>query len=74
MTNASRCRATAAHYARLAQAAGDARRRNAYAKLQQLWTELAALAEKFDRGTDDLVKARIYAKMDAVEVARRQAA
>lgn len=74
MSNASRAKATAARYGRLAETAPDTARKGAYQKLEQLWSEMAALAEKFDRRKDESVKARIYEMMDAVEVARHQAA
>ncbi len=70
-SNASRCRATAAGYARAAALADDCDTRRAYGELERLWSEMAALAERFDRALDGAAKAQIYAKMAEVEAVRR---
>ena len=70
-SDASRCRATAAGYARAAALADDCDARRAYGELERLWSEMAALAERFDRAQDGEAKAQIYAKMAEVEAVRR---
>lgn len=74
MSNASRCRAVAARYARLAETAADPAVRRSYETLQKLWLAMASPAESFDRQSDGDAKQRIYALIDAVDTARRQVA
>jgi hypothetical protein len=74
MSNASRSRATAARYAKLAENARDGQARRAYAELERLWQEMAALAEAFDMRRDGAARERIYAMVDAVEEHRRKLA
>jgi hypothetical protein len=74
MSNASRCRATAAHYAELAEASANNKTRRAYRRLEQLWLDMAPLAESFDRRSDERAKQRIYDIMHTVEQVRQQVA
>ena len=74
MSNASRCLAAAAHYRRRAQSAADAGERRACAELARLWSDLASVAQRFDREHDAAAKAEIYAMMDAVGAVRRKVA
>lgn len=74
MSNATSCRRTASHFARQAAMASDAHERRAYSELERLWSEMAALAERFDSAGDAAAKAGIYAMMDEVEAVRRQVA
>jgi hypothetical protein len=74
MSNASRCRATAATYARLADAAKTPTLRRSYQTLERLWLDMAPLAEDFDRRHGEETKERIYDMMDAVAEQQRQVA
>jgi hypothetical protein len=74
MSNASRCRATAARYAMLAEHARDAEARRTYRELERLWREMARLAESFDASHDGSARERIYAMVDAVQEHRLQVA
>jgi hypothetical protein len=74
MSNASRCRATAVTYTKLAEATGNAALRRSYRTLERLWLELAVVAEDFDRRHGDDAKERIYAMMDAVAEQQRRVA
>jgi hypothetical protein len=74
MSNASRCRATAATYARLARTTPQAELRRSYQALERLWLQMAPLAEDFDRDADDGSKVRIYEMMDAVAAEQRKVA
>ena len=74
MSNASRCRETAASYARLAETAESLAARRAYKALERLWLEIAPLAEHFDRSTDAESKERIYELMEAVAEQQRKVA
>jgi hypothetical protein len=74
MSNASNCRRAAAHFARLAARSGNAEERRAYRELERLWSEMAALAERFDREQDGAAKAEIYAMMGEVEAVRHRVA
>jgi hypothetical protein len=74
MSNASRCRATAARYAKLAEAATEEGARRVYRNLEQLWLAMAERAESFDRASDGEAKEQIYAMIDAVEHLRQKVA
>ena len=74
MTNASCCRRAAEHFARQAAQARAPELRRAYAELERLWSEMAALARRFDREQDSAAKAGIYAMMDEVQAVRRTVA
>ncbi len=74
MSNASRCRATAATYARLADATANPALRRSYLTLERLWLDMAPLAEDFDRRHADDAKERIYDMMDAVAEQQRRVA
>lgn len=74
MSNSSRCRATAATYARLAEATVNAALERSYRTLERLWLELAIVAEDFDRRHGDEAKERIYEMMDAVAEQQRRLA
>jgi hypothetical protein len=74
MSNASRSRAAAARYAKLAETARDAQTRRSYRELERLWQEMARLAEAFDMRHDGAARERIYAMVDAVEEHRRRIA
>jgi hypothetical protein len=74
MSNASRCRAIATRYAKLAETASDPELRRSYRNLERLWLAMASPAESFDRASDGEAKQRIYALIDAVELARREVA
>lgn len=74
MSNASSCLRAAAHYARRSQLAADADARSTYAELARLWSDMAALAARFDRDRDAAAKAQIYAMMDEVGAVRRKVA
>ena len=74
MSNASRCRALAARYAKLAESTANGEVRCGYRKLESLWLEIMPLAERFDRRPDDGAKQRIYEIMQRVEQARHQMA
>jgi len=43
-------------------------------ELARLWSEMAGLAERFDREHDDYSKARIYAMIGQVDVVQRKSA
>ncbi len=45
--------------------------RRAFRELERLWSEMAAVAERFDREHDDAAKVEIYAMMEEVEAVRR---
>lgn len=70
--DAARCQKTAAGFARLAALSEDVDERNAYLELARLWSEMAGLAERFEREHDDYSKARIYAMIGRVDVVRRK--
>ena len=74
MSNASRCHAIAADYARRAEAASDPTARSAYRRLEALWRDMAPLAENFDRWSDEGSKERIYEMIDVVAEFRRKVA
>ncbi|HEX9906296.1 MAG TPA: hypothetical protein VGA77_15180 [Propylenella sp.] len=74
MSNASRCRARAAQFARLAEKSPEMRERLAYRKLERLWLEMEPLAENFDRDPDGSAKQRIYEIIGAVEAVQRKVA
>jgi hypothetical protein len=74
MSNASNCRRAAAHFARLAAQSDSAEERRAYAELERLWSDMAAVAERFDREHDGAAKAQIYAMMEEVEAVRHKVA
>jgi hypothetical protein len=74
MSNASRCRATAATYARMAEATANPALRRSYQTLERLWLDMAPFAEDFDRRHGDEAKERIYDMMDAVAEQQRQVA
>jgi hypothetical protein len=74
MSNASRCRAIAADYARRAETADDPDERRAFRRLEFLWRDMAPLAENFDRWSDPASKEEIYALIDAVGEVRRKVA
>lgn len=73
-SNASRCRDAAAGYARQAETSQCPEERRAFYELQRLWSEMATLAERFDRAQDGDAKAQIYAMMAEVEAVRRAVA
>jgi hypothetical protein len=74
MSNASRCHATAATYARLAEATPNPALRRSYLTLERLWLDMAPLAADFDRRHTDDAKERIYDMMDTVAEQQRQVA
>jgi hypothetical protein len=74
MTNASRCRAIAADFARRAEAARDPEARRTFRRLEFLWRDMAPLAESFDRWSDPHSKERLYAMVDAAAEVRRKVA
>jgi hypothetical protein len=74
MSNATSCRKVAAHFAERAAFAESGEERGAYLELQRLWSEMAAVAERFDRGLDGEAKAQIYALMGEVEIVRQKVA
>lgn len=74
MSNASSCRRAAAHFARTAKLSDSAAERRAYLELERLWSDMAALAERFDREHDNAAKAQIYAMMEEVEAVRHKVA
>lgn len=74
MSNASNCRRAAANFARLAALSAVREQRRAYAELEELWSEMAELAERFDREHDGDSKAQIYAMMEEVEAVRHKVA
>ena len=74
MSNASRCRSIAAHYAELAERAIDPEAKRACLRLELLWRDMAPLAESFDRWSDPRSKERIYEMVDAAAEYRRKVA
>jgi transposase len=74
MSNASNCRRAASHFARLAAQSRSAEEQRAYQELKELWSEMAALAERFDREHDGESKARIYAMIEEVGAVRDKVA
>ena len=74
MSNASRCRSIAAHYAKLAAEATDPEARRAFRRLEFLWRDMEPLAENFDRWSDPRSKEQIYEMIDAVGEYRRKVA
>jgi hypothetical protein len=74
MSNASRCRQTAARYARLAERAKTFEAARAFRALERLWLDMAGPADSFDRRHDGSARERIYAMIDAVEEERRKVA
>jgi len=74
MSNAARCRAIAADYARRADAARDPAARRAFRHLEFLWRDMAPLAENFDRWSDPTSKERLYEMIDAAAEVRRKVA
>ena len=74
MSNASSCLRAAARYTRRSLLAADADERSTYAELARLWSDMAALAARFDRDGDAAAKAQIYAMMDEVGAVRRKVA
>lgn len=71
MLNALRCQKTAARFATLAELSEDVNERRAYLELERLWSDMAGLAERFDREHDDDAKALIYAMVGKAESVRR---
>jgi hypothetical protein len=74
MSNASRCLAMAAHYARLADRAGNVDSRASCRRLERLFRDMAPLAETYDRQRDESAKERIYALTDEIGALRRKVA
>jgi hypothetical protein len=74
MSNAASCRRVAAHFAERAAFVESREERNACRELQRLWSEMAVLAERFDRECDGNAKAQIYTLIGEVEVVRRKVA
>jgi len=74
MSNASRCRAIAADYARRAEKASEPAGRRAFLRLEALWREMGPLAEDFDRWSDPGSKERLYEMIDAAAEVRRKVA
>ena len=74
MSNASRCRAIAADYARRAQEANDPAARRTFLRLEALWRDMAPLAEDYDRWSDPGSKERLYQMIDAAAEVRRKVA
>ena len=74
MSNAERCRRTAARYARLAEAARDKQAAESFRTLARLWSDMAGTARNFDRGGGSSDRERIYAMIDAVAAERRKVA
>jgi hypothetical protein len=72
--DASRCRKAATRFARLAELCENADERSAYLELARLWSEMAGLAERFDREHDGYSKARIYAMIGQVDVVQLKSA
>jgi hypothetical protein len=74
MSNASSCRKTASHFATQAAQAATAEELRAFRELERLWSEMAVLAERFDRAHDGDAKAQIYAMIGEVEAVRQKVA
>ena len=74
MSNAERCRAIAADYARHADAARDPAAKRAFRRLEFMWRDMAPLAENFDRWSDPSSKERLYEMIDAAAELRREVA
>ena len=74
MSNAARCRAIAADYARRAREARDPAVKRAFHRLEFLWRDMAPLAENYDRWSDPTAKERIYEMIDAAAEVRRKVA
>jgi hypothetical protein len=74
MSNASNCRRAAAHFSWLAARSESAEEQRAYRELEGLWSDMAALAERFDREHDGESKARIYAMIEVVGAVRDKVA
>jgi hypothetical protein len=72
MSNASRCRALAADYARRAEKASEPAARRAFLRLEALWRDMAPLAEDYDRWNDQSSKERLYEMIDAAAEVRRK--
>jgi hypothetical protein len=70
MSNTKRSLAQASRYARLAEISESPDLQRGRRQLEALWREIAAAAERFDRGGDG--RERIYEMID--EVARRREA
>ncbi len=71
MSNASCCRRAAAYFGRQTELADSAEERAAFGELERIWSDMAVLAERFDREHDGAAKAEIYAKMSEVEAVAR---
>jgi len=74
MSNALRCRAIAAGYARRAGEASDPAARRTFLRLEALWRDMAPLAEDYDRWSDPGSKERLYQMIDAAAAVRRKVA
>jgi hypothetical protein len=74
MSNASRCRAIAADYARRAKEAPDPAAQRAFRRLEFLWRDMAPLAENFDRWSDPRSKEQLYEMLDVAAEVRRKVA
>jgi hypothetical protein len=74
MSNAARCRAIAADYARRADEARDPAVERAFRRLELLWRDMAPLAENFDRWSDPRSRERLYEMLDAAAEVRRKVA
>jgi hypothetical protein len=74
MSNAARCRAIAADYARRAAEARDPAARRTFRRLEFMWRDMAPLAENFDRWSDPSSKERLYELIDAAAEDRRTVA
>jgi hypothetical protein len=74
MSNASRCRAVAADYARRAQETSDPAARRTFLRLEALWRDMSPLAEDYDRWSDPSSKERLYRMIDAAAEVRRKVA
>jgi hypothetical protein len=74
MSNATNCRRTARHFARLAERAESDEARRAFSELASLWSKIADPAEHFDREHDGTSKELIYAMMEDVEELRHRVA
>lgn len=74
MANAASCRRVAAHFAERATFVESREERRACRELQRLWSEMAVLAERFDRERDGDAKAQIYAMIGEVGAVRQKVA
>ena len=72
MTNAARCLATAANYARLADRAAAAEARHAFRRLERVFLDMAPLADSYDRRRDEPSKQRIFELTDKIGELRRE--